>query len=149
MESSGIMHMPTHMSSLSFLPSFPITSGFPMASPCSLGTSGCTSRLHSVGSAEHANEGLSAALWKRGSEKLVSDELSLFISTTKKFNMQIKKDLIIHHPKLMGLSLARIPGNYHTWMGAGRARKVHGEPRRGGLRRSPYASDLGPFKACK
>lgn len=126
MESSGIMHMPTHMSALSFLPSFPTTNGFPMASPCCLGTSRCTSRLPSVGSAEHANEGLAAVLWKRGSEKLVSHELRLFISTTKKFNMQIKKNLIIHHPKLTGLSLAQIPGNYHTWMGIGRARGPRG-----------------------
>lgn len=149
MESSGIIHVPTHMSSLSFLPSFPTTDGFPMASPCSLGTSGCTSRLPSVGSAEHANEGLAALLQRRGPRKLVSDGLRLFISTTKKFNMQIKKDLIIHHPKLTCLSLARIPGNSHTWMGVGRAHNVHREAGIGGLRQSPYASDLGPFKTCK
>jgi hypothetical protein len=75
MESSGIIHMPTQVSSLSFLPSSPTTDGFPMAGPCSLGTSGCTSRLPSVGSAEHANEGLAAARGKQGSE--AGESLSL------------------------------------------------------------------------
>lgn len=112
-----------------------------MASPCSLGTSGCTSRLPSVGSAEHANEGLAQG-------KLVSDELRLFISTTKKFNMQIKKDLIIHHPKLTCSNLARIPGNYHTWIGIGVCTRSTGRPREvGSTSQGPYASDLGPFKA--
>ncbi|KAM7334538.1 hypothetical protein ACRRTK_007858 [Alexandromys fortis] len=61
------------------------------------------------GSKEHVNEGLAAAVYTKDSRKLVSDELRLFISATKKFNMQIKTDLIIHHPKLTCSSLAQIP----------------------------------------
>lgn len=88
-------------------------------------------------------------LYTRDSRTLVSDELRLFISATKKFNMQIKTDLIIHHPKLTCSSLAQIPGNHHTWMGVGRACKVYREGERGEFHRGPYGSDLGPLKACK
>lgn len=63
--------------------------------------------------------------------KLFLDELRLFISTTRKFNRQIKISWIIYHLKLTYLDLAQISGNHCTKMGIGHERlqthKAEGE----------------------
>lgn len=90
---------------------------------------------------EHAGEALTATLMKGSQRKLFSDELRLFISTTRKLNMQMRKGLIIHHPKLTDLNLALIPGSQCTEMGARRACAARG-PWGGGERGSPSEAHM-------
>lgn len=56
----------------------------------------------------HANEVLAAACNEGLGGKLFPGEQRLFISTVRKFNMQIGKALIIHHLKLTYSHLAWI-----------------------------------------
>lgn len=109
-EQSGT-HRCAHTATPSLLPvissHFPATNALSMAHPGSPGAPLATSAQTPQCAAQNMQMKRSPPpLMKDWRGKLFSDELRLFISTTRKFNMQIRKGLIIHHMRLTYLNLA-------------------------------------------